>query len=95
VEIAKEFCAAQAPGFVNGILGAALRALRENGARVPDPALERSSPARAKPRRSCVAGELAPERAPRSSTSARGWRPTRRRARPRCGGEPGAPRRVS
>jgi N utilization substance protein B len=32
VEIAKEFCAAQAPGFVNGILGAALRSVRENGA---------------------------------------------------------------
>ena len=33
VEIAKEFCAAQAAGFVNGILGAALRSVRENGAR--------------------------------------------------------------
>jgi len=32
VETAKEFCAAQAPGFVNGILGAALGALRQNGA---------------------------------------------------------------
>jgi len=32
VETAKEFCAAQAPGFVNGILGAALDALRQNGA---------------------------------------------------------------
>jgi N utilization substance protein B len=32
VELAKEFCAAQAPGFVNGILGAALRSLRENDA---------------------------------------------------------------
>ena len=32
VETAKEFCAAQAPGFVNGVLGAALRAVRENGA---------------------------------------------------------------
>ena len=31
VELAKEFCAAQAPGFVNGILGAALRSVRENG----------------------------------------------------------------
>ena len=31
VEIAKEFCGAQAPGFVNGILGAALRELRGNG----------------------------------------------------------------
>src|SRR5918998_709273 len=28
VEIAKEFCAAQAPGFVNGVLAAALRAVR-------------------------------------------------------------------
>ena len=28
VETAKEFCAAEAPGFVNGILGAALRDLR-------------------------------------------------------------------
>jgi N utilization substance protein B len=32
VDTAKEFCAAQAPGFVNGILGAALREVRENGA---------------------------------------------------------------
>jgi N utilization substance protein B len=30
VETAKEFCAAPAPGFVNGILGAALRSVREN-----------------------------------------------------------------
>jgi transcription antitermination protein NusB len=29
VETAKEFCGADAPGFVNGILGAALRELRE------------------------------------------------------------------
>jgi N utilization substance protein B len=32
VEMAKEFCAAQAPGFVNGVLAAALRAVRQNGA---------------------------------------------------------------
>ena len=32
VDTAKEFCAAAAPGFVNGILGAALRDVRENGA---------------------------------------------------------------
>ena len=32
VEIAKQFCAAQAPGFVNGILAAALREMGENGA---------------------------------------------------------------
>jgi N utilization substance protein B len=32
VETAKEFCAAQAAGFVNGILAAALRAIRDNGA---------------------------------------------------------------
>ena len=32
VELAKEFCAAQAPGFVNGVLAAALRSVRENGA---------------------------------------------------------------
>jgi len=32
VEIAKRFCSAQAPKFVNGVLGAALRAVRENGA---------------------------------------------------------------
>jgi N utilization substance protein B len=32
VEIAKRFCAAQAPKFVNGVLGAALRDVRENGA---------------------------------------------------------------
>ncbi len=31
VELAKEFCGAQAPGFVNGILAAALRELRGNG----------------------------------------------------------------
>jgi transcription antitermination protein NusB len=33
VETAREFCGAQAPGFVNGVLGAALRSVRENGAR--------------------------------------------------------------
>jgi transcription antitermination protein NusB len=33
VETAKRFCAAQAPKFVNGILGAALRDVRDNGAR--------------------------------------------------------------
>jgi N utilization substance protein B len=32
VETAKRFCAAQAAGFVNGILDAALRSVRENGA---------------------------------------------------------------
>ena len=32
VETAKQFCSAEAPGFVNGILGAALRAVRQNGA---------------------------------------------------------------
>ena len=32
VETAKRFCAAQAPKFVNGILGAALREVRENDA---------------------------------------------------------------
>ena len=32
VETAKEFCAAQAPGFVNGVLAAALREVRQNGA---------------------------------------------------------------
>jgi N utilization substance protein B len=32
VETAKAYCSAQAPGFVNGILGAALRELRQNGA---------------------------------------------------------------
>jgi transcription antitermination protein NusB len=32
VETAKQFCAAQAPKFVNGVLGAALRAVRDNGA---------------------------------------------------------------
>jgi N utilization substance protein B len=31
VETAKAFCGAEAPGFVNGILGAALREARENG----------------------------------------------------------------
>jgi transcription antitermination protein NusB len=30
VETAKKFCSTEAPGFVNGILGAALRAVREN-----------------------------------------------------------------
>ncbi len=30
VETTKEFCGAEAPGFVNGILGAALRELRDN-----------------------------------------------------------------
>jgi len=32
VEIAKAFCGPDAPGFVNGILAAALREVRENGA---------------------------------------------------------------
>jgi transcription antitermination protein NusB len=31
VETAKAFCGADAPGFVNGILGAVLRDVRENG----------------------------------------------------------------
>ena len=30
VESAKKFCAAEAPGFVNGVLDAVLRELREN-----------------------------------------------------------------
>jgi N utilization substance protein B len=33
VETAKEFCGADAPGFVNGILGAALRGMQDNAAR--------------------------------------------------------------
>ena len=32
VETAKAFCGPDAPGFVNGILGAALESVRENGA---------------------------------------------------------------
>jgi len=32
VEIAKAFCGADAPGFVNGVLGAALREMREDPA---------------------------------------------------------------
>jgi N utilization substance protein B len=32
VEIAKAFCGSDAPGFVNGILAAVLREVRENGA---------------------------------------------------------------
>ena len=32
VETAKEFCGAEAPGFVNGILAAALREIGQNGA---------------------------------------------------------------
>jgi N utilization substance protein B len=32
VETAKQFCGAEAPGFVNGILAAALREMGENGA---------------------------------------------------------------
>jgi len=32
VETAKEFCGAEAPGFVNGILAAALRRMRDNEA---------------------------------------------------------------
>jgi transcription antitermination protein NusB len=32
VETAKQFCGAQAPGFVNGVLAAALRSVRDNGA---------------------------------------------------------------
>jgi len=34
VETAKEFCGSQAPSFVNGVLGAVLRQLREN-AQIP------------------------------------------------------------
>jgi N utilization substance protein B len=34
VETAKRFCGAEAPAFVNGILGAALREIGENGAHV-------------------------------------------------------------
>jgi N utilization substance protein B len=34
VESAKEFCGSGAPAFVNGVLGAVLRELREN-ARIP------------------------------------------------------------
>jgi N utilization substance protein B len=30
VESAKRFCGAEAPGFVNGVLGAVLREVREN-----------------------------------------------------------------
>jgi N utilization substance protein B len=30
VETAKKFCGAEAPGFVNGILGAAARAMKED-----------------------------------------------------------------
>ena len=33
VQTAKEFCGADAPGFVNGILAAALRDMQDNGAR--------------------------------------------------------------
>jgi N utilization substance protein B len=33
VESAKTFCGAEAPGFVNGVLGAALREVRENAPR--------------------------------------------------------------
>ena len=32
VETAKTFCGAQAPGFVNGVLAAALREMRETSA---------------------------------------------------------------
>jgi len=32
VETAKEFCGAESPGFVNGILAAALREMQDNGA---------------------------------------------------------------
>lgn len=35
VETAKEFCGADAPGFVNGILAAVLRGLRENAPAAP------------------------------------------------------------
>jgi N utilization substance protein B len=34
VESAKRFCGSDAPGFVNGVLGAVLREVREN-ARIP------------------------------------------------------------
>ena len=55
VETAKAFCGADAPGFVNGILGAVLRAVRENGGRAcrlkPSTG---SSTAWSSPRRSCA-----------------------------------------
>ena len=31
LETAKAFCGAEAPGFVNGVLGAILREVRQNG----------------------------------------------------------------
>lgn len=37
VETAKTFCASEAPGFVNGILAAVLRELREDPAHVSEP----------------------------------------------------------
>ena len=37
VETAKAFCGADAPGFVNGILGAVLREVRQNGGAHADP----------------------------------------------------------
>jgi N utilization substance protein B len=36
VESAKVFCGSDAPGFVNGVLAAVLREVRENGADAPD-----------------------------------------------------------
>jgi transcription antitermination protein NusB len=38
VESAKVFCGSDAPGFVNGVLAAVLREVRENGADAPDDA---------------------------------------------------------
>ena len=74
VETAKAFCGAEAPGFVNGILAAVLRAVRENGgARMTDSSrLDGAGRAPRARRRRAARGELDARRAPpRSSTSAR------------------------
>ena len=64
VETAKEFCGAQAPGFVNGILGrGAARGAREWRAAMPDPRLDELVERLERAAAELRAGELAPERA--------------------------------
>ena len=74
VEIAKGFCGPDAPGFVNGILGAVLRDVRENGARswLSPTRWTRSCSASSTSPPSCAPAAWSPSAPPRWSTSVRG-----------------------
>ena len=79
VETAKAYCGAEAPAFVNGILGAALRELRQNGASaMNDPLDELTTPAGARPPTRLRGGDLDADAA---ADAGRGVRAPRR-ARP-------------